>query len=200
VHVEPVTLRGERVTLEPLELAHAPELLEASRDESIWRYMPCAGPPGLVEMEAFVREALEAQRARTQLPFAVRRLDTQRVCGSTRFLDLRPEHRGLEIGWTWLARDAQRTAVNTECKLLLLAHAFDVLGALRVQLKTDLRNTSSQRAIERLGAVLEGVLRSHMVVRDGCVRDSVMYSLTRAEWPATRERLRQGLDARASER
>lgn len=196
--VLPVTLRGKHVVLEPLELAHALELLEAARDDSNWAYMPCAAPRDLAQMEALIRSALEAARARAQLPFAIRRLDRGprgELCGSTRYLDLRPEHRGLEIGWTWIARDAQRTAVNTECKLLLLAHAFEDLGAERVQLKTDARNANSQRAIERLGAVREGVLRKHMFVRERYLRDTVMYSITRSEWPAVRERLRQRLAA-----
>lgn len=194
--VRPVELRGAHVALEPLELAHAPELFEAGRDDSNWSYMPCAAPRDVAEMEVLIESALEAARARTQLPFAIRRLDRGprgELCGSTRYLDLRPEHLGLEIGWTWIARDAQRTAVNTECKLLLLTHAFETLGARRVQLKTDARNVNSQRAIERLGALREGVLRSHMFVRDGFLRDTVMYSITDAEWPRVRERLRARL-------
>jgi RimJ/RimL family protein N-acetyltransferase len=112
-----------------------------------------------------------------------------RAIGSTRYLDIRREHRGLEIGWTWLGRAWQRTAANTECKLLLLEHAFEALGALRVQLKTDARNLASQRAIERIGAVREGVLRAHMVVREGFVRDSVMYAVTAGEWPEVKGKL-----------
>lgn len=192
--VRPLTLRGAHVTLEPLELAHARELLDAARDDSLWAWMPCAAPRDLAEMEQLVRAALAARDQRTQVPFAIRRLADGRVCGSTRYIDLRPEHRGLEIGWTWLSRDAQRTAVNTECKLLLLGHAFEALRAWRVQLKTDLRNVVSQRAIERLGATREGVLRRHMLVRDGHVRDTVMYSVLDREWPAVRERLRAKLD------
>ncbi len=136
-----------------------------------------------------IRSVLEDSRDGSAWPFATVENESGRAIGSTRYFDIRPEHRGLEIGWTWLGVAHQRTAANTECKRLLLVHAFDVLGALRVQLKTDARNLRSQRAIERIGAVREGVLRAHMILPDGFVRDSVMYSITRADWPAVKSKL-----------
>jgi RimJ/RimL family protein N-acetyltransferase len=184
-----VILEGLHVRLEPLASSHAPELLAAAQDDSIWRYMPIARPRTLLELEGMIAEALAAQERGEQLPFAIVERTSGRAVGSTRYLDIRAPHRGLEIGWTWLATAAQRTALNTECKLLLLTHAFEALGCLRVQLKTDLRNLRSQAAIERLGAKKEGVLRKHYVLWDGYVRDSVMYSITEAEWPAVKQKL-----------
>src|SRR5262245_56860812 len=183
------TLSGLHVRLEPLTLARAGELCEAGNDDELWRYMPIATPRTLADTQAWIRAALEEAGRGSQVPFAIVHLASGRAVGSTRYMDIRREHRGLEVGWTWIARAHQRSAVNTECKLLLLGHAFDELGALRVQLKTDARNLRSQRAIERLGAVREGVLRQHIVCPDGHVRDSVMYSIVRAECPAVRGRL-----------
>jgi RimJ/RimL family protein N-acetyltransferase len=184
-----VILEGRHARLEPLASSHAPELLAAAQDDSIWRYMPIARPQTLLDLERMIADALAAEERGEQLPFAIVERASGRAVGSTRYLDLRLAHRGLEIGWTWLATAAQRTALNTECKLLLLTHAFESLGCLRVQLKTDLRNLRSQAAIERLGARKEGVLRKHYVLWDGYVRDSVLYSITDAEWPAVKQRL-----------
>jgi N-acetyltransferase len=185
----PVVLEGEFVRLEPLRLDHAADLLAAGRDEEIWRYLPRAAPKRLEDVHAMIEEALERARDGSEVPFAIVLRSSGRAVGSTRYIDIRRAHRGLEIGWTWIGREWQRTAVNSECKRVLLAHAFETLGALRVQLKTDARNLRSQRAIERLGAVREGVLRSHMVLYDGFVRDSVMYSMVAEEWPRTKARL-----------
>ena len=191
----PKVLEGGSIRLEPLAERHAEDLFEVGREPSIWTYMP-RGPLESVEStRAMIRSVLEASRDGSAWPFATVDLRTGRAIGSTRYFDIRPEHRGLEIGWTWLGVAYQRTAANTECKRLLLAHAFEDLGALRVQLKTDARNVRSQRAIERIGAVREGVLRAHMVMPDGYVRDSVMYSVTAADWPAVRARL-EDLEAR----
>jgi RimJ/RimL family protein N-acetyltransferase len=187
--IAPVTLEGRAARLEPLEQRHAAGLLAAAQDREIWRYMP-SDPSGSPErMAAWIESALRAQAAGTELPFAILVRATGEVAGATRYLNIARRDRGLEIGWTWLGRAARRTAVNTECKYLLLRHAFEVLGAIRVQLKTDGRNTVSQRAIERLGAVREGVLRRHMILEDGFQRDSVMYSIIAEEWPAVRARL-----------
>ena len=187
--VRPSVLEGRSIRLEPLAERHADDLFEVGRDPSIWTYMP-RGPLGsAAEARAMIRAVLDASRDGSAWPFATVVRGTGRAIGSTRYFDIRPEHRGLEIGWTWLGVAHQRTAANTECKRLLLAHAFEVLGALRVQLKTDLRNVKSQRAIERIGAVREGVLRAHMVMPDGYVRDSVMYSVVAADWPAVRRKL-----------
>lgn len=135
----------------------------------------------------------EARASSAQIPFAVVHAESGRAVGSTRYMDIRIADRGLEIGWTWYAPSVQRTALNTECKLLLLRHAFEELGAERVQLKTDARNERSRRAIERLGAIREGILRKHMRVRDGFLRDSLLYSIIAAEWPDVRTRLKRML-------
>jgi N-acetyltransferase len=189
MEVTPVTLEGRVARLEPLEQRHAAGLLAVAQDRDIWRYMP-SDPSGSPErMAAWIAAALRTQAAGTELPFAIVARATGEAVGATRYLNIVPRDRGLEIGWTWLGRAARRTAVNTECKYLLLRHAFETLGTIRVQLKTDGRNTVSQRAIERLGAVREGVLRRHMILEDGFQRDSVMYSIIAEEWPAVRTRL-----------
>lgn len=190
--IEPVTLEGAVARLEPLAVAHAEALYQAGRYPRLWEYMPTDPSASAETMRAFIEEALAAQDAGTQVPFAIFSLLTKTYVGSTRYLAISPQDRGVEIGWTWLTPAAQRTAVNTECKYLLLRHAFEALGAIRVQLKTDSRNLTSQRAIERLGAVREGVLRKHMIVRHGYQRDSVMYSITDDEWPV----VKAGLEAK----
>ena len=193
----PVTLCGRHVRLEPLARRHAPELLVAAADEGIWRYMPRPRPREVGEVESMIDEALVEARAGRQVPFAVIGAAAGRAVGSTRYLEIRREHRALEIGWTWLAAAVQRTAVNTECKYLLLRHAFEVLGAIRVQLRTDLRNLRSQRAIERIGAVREGVFRQERIMWDGYLRDSVFFSVIDGEWPAVKAGLEAKLVAAA---
>lgn len=187
--IHPLTLTGRVVRLEPLSLAHAPDLLLAAQDENIWRYMLYGPVTTEAAMRAYVQDLLDRQAQGRDLPFAVIYQESGRAIGSTRFMDIRPPHRGLEIGGTWYGVAYQRTAVNTECKYLLLRHAFEVYGCIRVQLKTDLRNERSQRAIERLGAVKEGVLRNHIITPDGTIRHSVMYSLVDSEWPAVKAHL-----------
>ncbi len=140
-------------------------------------------------MTALIEPALEELAAGRQIPFAIVDRAIGRAVGSTRYLDIQPANRGIEIGWTWIGTAHQRTAINTECKFLLLRHAFETLGAIRVQLKTDLRNERSQRAMERIGAAREGVLRQNMLLWDGHRRDSVYYSVLVDEWPRVRERL-----------
>jgi RimJ/RimL family protein N-acetyltransferase len=188
--VQPITLTGSVVQLEPLSEAHVPGLTAVGLDEAIWRFMVYAPVHDEAGMRAWVQDLLQRQAAGTDLPFAVVHRRDRRVVGATRFLEIRPEHRGVEIGGTWYAPAYQRTAVNTECKFLLLRHAFEVWGCIRVQLKTDLRNERSQRAIERIGAVREGVLRNHMILPDGTRRHSVYYSLIDSEWPAVMARLK----------
>lgn len=195
MQVRPVILEGRLVRLEPLAPRHAPELLEAAQDDELWRYLPIPRPRTQEAIERWVAEAHELQARGEQLPFAVLERGSGRAIGSMRYLDIRRAHRGLEIGWSWISPRFQRTGVNRECKLLLLAHAFEALGCLRVQLKTDARNLRSQAAIERLGAVREGVLRRHMRLHDGFVRDSVLYSITDLEWPALKARLEARLSA-----
>ena len=148
-----------------------------------------------------IRQALSASEDGSEIPFAVIEAETGAAVGSTRYLDVQPAHHALEIGWTWIGPRWRRTAINTECKLLLLAHAFEALAAHRITLKTDARNVRSQRAIERIGAVREGVLRRHRVCWDGSVRDTVCYGIIDAEWPNVKERLRRLLAVpRARER
>jgi RimJ/RimL family protein N-acetyltransferase len=191
--IGPVTLEGDVVRLEPLSLAHAPGLHAAAQDASIWRWMPTKLNGPRERVERWIDAALLAQEAGTILPFATVLRASGEPVGATRYLNISRGDRGLEIGWTWLAPRVQRTAVNSECKYLLLRHAFETLGAIRVQLKTDGRNTISQRAIERLGAIREGTLRKHMILEDGYQRDSVMYSILDDEWPAVRARLEGAL-------
>ena len=191
--VYPVCLTGRVVRLEALSEDHVPELAVAGRDPRIWRYMIYGDVTTAPAMRRFVWTLLAWQAAGTDLPFAVFHRETGRIVGCTRYLNIRPADRGLEIGGTWYDVDFQRTAVNTECKYLLLYHAFETLGCIRVQLKTDSRNVRSQRAIERLGAVREGVLRNHMILPDGTVRDSIFYSILDEEWPAVRARLEEML-------
>jgi RimJ/RimL family protein N-acetyltransferase len=193
--IRPITLTGRVARLEPLAEAHVPDLTVAGADVAIWRYL-LYGPvhqQGQTGMLALVHDLLERQARGTDLPFAVVHVASGRAVGSTRFMDIRRDDRGVEIGGTWYAAAHQRTAVNTECKYLLLRHAFEVWGCLRVQLKTDSRNERSQRAIERLGAVREGVLRNHMILPDGGVRHSVYYSILDSEWPAVKARLAERL-------
>lgn len=186
---KPVSLVGRHVRLEPLVLRHAADLFDAGRDPSIWTYLSRPTFRDLSDTEGWLEEALAEVAAGRQIAFATVDLKTGRAVGSTRYLDVRPADRGIEIGSTWLGTAAQRTAVNTESKYLLLEHAFETLGALRVQLKTDARNVRSQNAIARIGATREGVLRRHMIVRDGYVRDSVYFSIVDSEWPSVKASL-----------
>ena len=188
VKVTPVTLSGRHVRLEPLTLAHTEPMFMAAADQALWRWTltQIASPE---DMRKYVDAALDAQRAGTALPFATLDAATGEVIGSTRFGNIDMSNRRVEIGWTWLRRDRQRTACNTEAKYLMLGHAFDVLGCIRVELKTDALNQQSRAAILRIGAVEEGILRAHMITASGRIRDSAMYSILDREWPAVRERL-----------
>ena len=187
--VEPVCLFGRLVQLVPLALAHVRDLVEAGRDESIWRLLPYGPLVDEDRMADYVRATLERELGGAERPFAVVPRATGRACGCTRYLDIQGKHHALEIGGTWYGVDQQRTGINTECKFLLLRHAFEVLGCARVQFKTDLRNERSQRAIERIGAIREGVLRKHMTLPDGFQRSSVLYSIVDDEWPTVMARL-----------
>jgi RimJ/RimL family protein N-acetyltransferase len=189
VDVKPVTLSGDLVRLEPLSTDHAEDLATSGGDEAIWQLLPYGRPTDPGHMAAFIRQAIARQQGGMDVPFAVIHRPTGKAIGCTRYMDIRPEHRGLEIGGTWYATSHQRTGVNTEAKLLLLRHAFEDLRCIRVQLKTDLRNERSQRAIERLGAVREGVLRNHIILSDGYRRSTVMYAITDDEWPAVKARI-----------
>jgi RimJ/RimL family protein N-acetyltransferase len=191
--IEPITLTGQKVRLEPLSLAHAPALYEAIKEApNLWQYIYFQQPRSLEQMEQWVTQALLEQTQGTSLPFAIRDLASERIVGSTRYLRIEVQHRGLEIGWTWLAPSAQRTGINTECKYLLLRHAFEQLGAIRVQLNTHYLNIQSQQAIERLGAVKEGTLRNNRIMPDGSYRHSVYYSIIEHEWP----KVKAGIEAK----
>jgi N-acetyltransferase len=187
--IEPVTLKGHLVRLEPLRMEHASELYEASRDPGLWTYKPVRQPRSLTEMEQFIASALQNQDAGACLPFVIMSLEQDCVVGETRYHSFMLQDHGLEIGWTWLIPWVQRTGVNTECKYLLLCHAFEKMGAIRVQLRTHHLNTNSQQAIERLGAVKEGILRNHLIMPDGSYRHSVYYSIIESEWPSIKARL-----------
>lgn len=185
----PLTLQGRWVALVPLSTEHVPGLVEVGTDPEIWTFMRTGHRETPAGMEELVRTLLGQQEEGTDLPFTIFYRPQGRVAGMTRFLDIRREDRGVEIGGTWLDPRLWRTPVNTEAKYLLLRHAFETEGCLRVQLKTDARNARSQRAIERLGAQKEGVLRKQFVLADGHVRDSVYYSILDDEWPAVKQRL-----------
>jgi RimJ/RimL family protein N-acetyltransferase len=185
----PIVLEGEHVRLEPLAPIHAEDLLAVGGDDDTWRYMPIPALKTIDDARAMIRDADVAAREGREVPFAIVELASSRAVGSTRYLDVQRPHRALEIGWTWIGAAWRRTAVNTECKLLLLRHAFEDLGAHRVTLKTDARNLRSQRAIERIGGVREGVLRRHRVCWDGSVRDTVYYGILDSEWNGVRHRL-----------
>lgn len=184
--VTPVVLESGPVRLEPLSQDHAQGLYNRGRSVADWAFMPRSCFVDLADTRQWIDEALAAEG---QLPFAILETGKGRVVGSTRYLAIRPQHRSLEIGWTWLGSEWQRTEVNTRVKCLLLTHAFERLGCVRVEFKTDLRNTRSQAALERIGATREGVLRRHMIVQNNHVRDSVYYSVISDEWPQVRKHL-----------
>ena len=185
------TLEGRIVRLEPLARKHANDLWEASRDPRVWRWLPIVQPQTQDEWQAWMDDALGRVADGLDLAFATVLVATGRVVGSTRFLALRPEHRSLEIGWTWLAPAAWSTGANTEAKLLQLEHAFDVLGCRRVEFKTDALNERARPALAALPAAFEGIHRKHMLVRDGQNRDSAWYSVLDDEWPVVRAALRE---------
>ena len=184
----PVTLEGAHVRLEPLTRAHLDALAEVGLDPDLWIWT-ASTVRTRDDLAAYVETALAGQADGTALPFATVDRASGRVVGSTRFGNYVAAHRRVEVGWTFVAPPWQRTAVNTEAKLLMMAHAFDTLGLTRVEWKTDALNARSRAAILRLGAIEEGTLRSHMVVRDGRLRDTVYFSVTADEWPAVRDRL-----------
>lgn len=185
---EPVTLRGRAVVLEPLGLDHVDALTRVGLDPELWRWALTA-PATRDDVREYVETALDEQRRGLALPFAIVDRASETVIGSTRYGNIACEHRRLEIGWTWLARAFQRTAANTEAKLLLLTHAFETLGAQRVELKTDALNEQSRAAILRLGAVQEGIFRKHMLTQSGRVRDTAYFAIVDADWPHVKARL-----------
>lgn len=180
---QPIVLSGGRVRLEPLHLSHAPDLFDAGQDPDLWKYLPVPVQTRVEETQAWIKQAIDGQEQGTQIPFAIIDLETGRAIGSTRYLDIQRQDRNLEIGWTWLTPRVHGTRVNPECKRLLMEHAFETLGAVRVQLKCDGRNQRSQRAMEKLGCIREGALRRQRLCWDGHYRDTVYYSVLDHEWP-----------------
>ena len=183
--VEPVTLEGNIVRLEPLGMEHLDGLIDIGLEAEIWRWMPIPiQSPG--EMRAWLEQSIANREEGREMPFATIVRDGDKVVGSSRYMNIEPQHRRLEIGYTWINPRWQRSAVNTEAKLLMLRHAFDTLGALRVEFKTDSLNDKSRAALTGIGAIEEGTMRNHMVTYSGRRRHSVYFSIIEEEWPGTR--------------
>ncbi len=193
--MEPVELGGELVAIEPLRAEHAAGLLAAADSDEVFAWLPYPRPADLTQARAWVEDALADRRADRRFPFAILGAGDGAVSGSTSFWDFDAHNAHVEIGSSWLSRASWRTGRNAEVKMLLMTHAFETLGLERVSFRTDIRNERSQRAIERLGTVKEGVHRHEMRRRDGSWRDSVHYSILRAEWPDAKERLRDRIAA-----
>jgi len=194
LHIEPVTLATDRLTLRPLTLADVPALGEAASDGELWekKTTTVPRPEGF---EAYVQKALELQAAGLALPFATVVNDGNRVVGSTRYMNIDAANHRVEIGTTWIAKSWQRSFVNTHAKFLMLRHAFETLGCNAVELRTHRLNDQSRAAIERLGAKLDGILRQHMIMPDGHIRDTAVYSIVRDEWPAVKAGLERKVAA-----
>jgi RimJ/RimL family protein N-acetyltransferase len=191
--LEPVTLEGRIVRLEPLSLEHVPRLAEVGLDQEIWRWT-LVQPQSEADLRDWAASTLAARNAGTELPFATIDVATGRPIGATRYLNIVMEHRRLEIGWTWVAPAWQRTGANREAKLLMLEHAFDRLGCRRVEFKTDSNNEKSRKALLGIGAKFEGIFRNHMLMPDGRTRHTAWYSVVDEEWP----NVRAGLEAMLS--
>jgi len=191
--IRPVVLEGRIVRLEPLRRDHLDGLAEVAFEPALWQYT-LARPVDAAGLEAWIRTALANAEVGIEVPFATIDRATERAIGSTRYLNIVPEHRRFEIGWTWLATSAQRTGANREAKLLQLTHAFEDLDANRVEFKTDSLNDKSRTALLGIGASFEGIFRNHMVMPDGRLRHSAYYSVTREDWPTVRSRLIELLD------
>jgi len=191
--IEPVTLKGEHATLEPLEAKHEAALRLAASDGELWRlwYTSVATPDRIGD---YIARALDMRERLGAMPFAVRQNATGEIVGCTRYFNVDAANRRLEIGHTWYSKRVQRTAINTECKLLLLTHAFEVLGCIAVEFRTHWFNHASRVAIERLGAKQDGVLRNHQLLPDGSKRDTVVFSIIDGEWAAVRQHLKFQLD------
>lgn len=191
--IQPAVLTGRHVRLEPLTAAHAEPLWPHADEPEIWQFMPYGRVSSVDRLREVIEELLRRQSACTDVCFAVVDLASGASVGMTRYMTIDRANRSVEIGGTWYGKSFRRTAMNTECKYLLMQHAFEAWGCIRVQIKTDLRNERSQRAIERLGATREGVLRKNLIMPDGYQRSSVMYSVLDEEWPAVKARLQQFL-------
>jgi RimJ/RimL family protein N-acetyltransferase len=189
MNLQPVTLSGNRVVLEPLHDRHARGLLSAAAHDEIWAFLDEPTPNTLEQIRGLIDDAQREQGQGMRLAFAVIDRASDAAVGSTSYIDIRPKDRGLEIGWTWTTPSVWRTGINAESKYLLLRHAFEEQAAIRVAIKTDLRNIPSQRAIEALGASREGVWRNHRILSTGRYRDTVYYSVIESEWPAVKSRI-----------
>jgi RimJ/RimL family protein N-acetyltransferase len=196
--ISPVILEGQHVRLEPLSQAHEESLIAAAVDGELWN-STVTTVPSRATMAAYLASALDAQDQGRELPFVIIRKPSGQVVGSTRFCCIERDHRRVEIGYTWLAANAQRTGVNTEAKLLLLTHAFERLRCIRVEFITDVLNEQSRTAILRLGAKQEGVLRNHMIMPNGRLRDSVCFSIIESEWPEVKTRLESKIGQKTKE-
>ncbi|MCZ6874873.1 MAG: GNAT family protein [bacterium] len=191
--LSPITLEGRHVRLEPLAIDHHDRLVEAAADGSLWELRVTTVPPP-EEMAGFIKTILYAREQEHEVPFTILHKPSGRVVGLTRFLDIDPPHRKVEIGGTWLAESWQRSAINTEAKFLLLRHAFEAWACIRVQFVTDVLNDRSRAALLRIGAKEEGILRYEMIMRDGRYRDSVCFSIIEPEWPAVKAALQAKLE------
>ena len=191
--IEPVTLRGAHVTLEPLERRHEDALREAARDGELWRLW-FTSVPAPETVAQYIDTALDWRESKGAMPFIVRDNASGAVIGCTRYFNVEAEHRRLEIGYTWYAKRTQRSAVNTDAKILLLTHAFETLKCIAVEFRTSWFNHASRAAIARLGAKQDGVLRNHQLSPEGLYRDTVVFSILDSEWPAVKRHLRFELD------
>ena len=191
--IEPVTLRGDHITLEPLERGHEDALREAARDGELWRLW-FTSVPAPESVAQYIDTALGMRESKGAMPFIVRENASGAIIGCTRYLNVEAEHRRVEIGYTWYAKRFQRSAVNTEAKILLLSHAFETLRCIAVEFRTSWFNQGSRAAIARLGAKQDGVLRNHQISPDGIYRDTVVFSILESEWPAVKRHLRFELD------
>ncbi|MBC3812036.1 GNAT family N-acetyltransferase [Undibacterium sp. FT79W] len=185
---QPLHLQGTSVSLEPLEQAHIADIRNAAADGELWKLF-FTSVPAPEQTQQWLDTALAMQSQQKAIPFVVREKSGGKIVGSTRFCNIDHQHQRLEIGYTWYSQSVQRSAINTECKLLLLTHAFEVLNCIAVEFRTDWFNRRSQAAIERLGAKRDGVLRNHMILPDGRIRDTVVYSILQNEWPGLKKNL-----------
>ena len=193
--IEPVTLKGEHATLEPLAIEYTRALGEASKDGELWKLWFTAVPSPKT-VEAYVKNALDMFDKHTAMPFIIRENKSGKIIGSTRFCHIEEHSHRVEIGYTWYAKSYQRSPINTECKMMLLTHAFEQLGAIAVEFRTHWHNQASRRAIERLGAKQDGVLRNHQKMADGSYRDTVIFSIINHEWSSVKNGLRFKLEER----
>jgi RimJ/RimL family protein N-acetyltransferase len=191
--LEPITLRGQHAHLVPLEIAHGEALERAARDGELWRLWYTSVPPP-EGMAKEIERRLRLQSQGTMLPLTVLEADSSAVVGMTTYMNVDQENRRVEIGSTWYAKRVQRTPLNTECKLMLLRHAFETLDCVAVEFRTSFFNQQSRKAIERLGAKLDGILRNHSRHADGSLRDTCVYSILLSEWPAVRSHLAHQLE------